>query len=100
MNLFSAKNLSLRSSRILPWLHFIGAILVFVLLSVFAVTHSELGNEISAGESAGFAWISSNIIKFFLDRIGLFGVCFLVSVPAESINVSALSPCDHGSGLD
>ena len=63
MNLWSAKSLSLRSSRILPWLHFIGAILVFVLISLFTAAHSKLGNEISAGESAGFAWISANIIK-------------------------------------
>jgi hypothetical protein len=75
MNLSSAKSLSLRSSRILPWLHFSGAILVFVLISLFTATHSELGNEISAGESAGFAWISANIIKFFW--IGLIYLVFV-----------------------
>ncbi len=63
MNFNSAKNLSLRSSPIMPWLHFFGAILVFVLISLFTAIHSELGNEISAGESAAFAWSSANIIK-------------------------------------
>jgi hypothetical protein len=63
MNSSSTKNLPPRSSQILPWLHFFGAILVFVILSLFTAIHSELGNEISAGESSGFAWISVNIIK-------------------------------------
>ena len=64
MNLFSAKSLSPKPSRLLPWFHFFGAILVFVLISLFTAINSELGNEISAGESPGFAWISANIIKF------------------------------------
>jgi len=75
MNLFSKKNISPRSSQILPWLHFIGAILVFVLISLFTATHSELGKEISVGESPGFAWISANIIKLFW-----IGLTYLVFV--------------------
>jgi len=63
MNLFYAKNPSPKFSQLLPWLHFFGALLVFVLISLFTAIHSELGNEISAGESPGFAWISANIIK-------------------------------------
>jgi hypothetical protein len=75
MNLFSAKNFSIRFFRLLPWLHFIGAILVFVLISLFTAIHSELGNEISVGESPGFAWISANIIKFLW-----MGLAYLVFV--------------------
>jgi len=75
MNLSSVKNIPLRSSRILPWLHFFGAILVFVLISLFTAIHSELGNEISAGESSGFAWIGANIINFLW-----MGLAYLVFV--------------------
>lgn len=75
MTLSSAKSLTSRSSRILPWLHFIGAILVFVLISLFTAAHSKLGNEISAGESAGFAWIGANIIKLLW-----MGLSYLVFV--------------------
>ncbi|UCD33310.1 MAG: hypothetical protein JSV38_05425, partial [Desulfobacterales bacterium] len=75
MSLFPVKSLSLRISRILPWLHFIGAILVFILISLFMAIHSELGHEISAGESAGFAWVSENIIAFFW-----IGLAYLVFV--------------------
>ena len=45
----------------LPWLHFFGAFLAFTLITLLTVTHSELGQEISAGESPGFAWIRANI---------------------------------------
>jgi len=75
MILFSAKSLSLKLSRLLPWLHFFGAILVFVLISLFTAIHSELGNEISAGESPGFTWMSANIIKFLW-----MGLAYLVFV--------------------
>jgi hypothetical protein len=47
--------------RILPWLHFWGALLVVVFNALFSAVHSPLGQEISAGESPGFAWIRANI---------------------------------------
>ena len=75
MRLFSTKSLPLRPSRILPWLHFFEAILVFVLLSLFTAIHSELGQEISAGESSVFAWSSANIIKLLW-----IGLAYLVFV--------------------
>ena len=76
MNLFSEKNPSLKLSPLLPWLHFFAAILVFVLISLFAAIHSELGNAISAGESPGFAWIGANIIKFFWMGLAYLGFVF------------------------
>lgn len=75
MNSSSTKSIPLRPSRILPLLHFFGAMLVFVLLSLFTAIHSELGHEISAGESSGFAWISANIIKLLW-----MGLAYLVFV--------------------
>jgi glucan phosphoethanolaminetransferase (alkaline phosphatase superfamily) len=51
-----------RYTRILPWLHFLGAALVVVITALFSAVHSPLGQEISAGESPGFAWIRADII--------------------------------------
>lgn len=53
-----------RLSKILPWLHFAGACLVFVLLYLFTAIHSQLGQEISAGESSGFAWLGIHMFVF------------------------------------
>ncbi len=50
-----------RRCRVLPWLHFSAAILVVVTNALFSAVHSPLGQEISAGESPGFAWIRANI---------------------------------------
>jgi hypothetical protein len=41
-------------SWILPWLHFLAALVVVVLNALFSAVHSPLGHEISAGESPGF----------------------------------------------
>ena len=57
----------------LPWLHFAGACLAFMLIYLFTAIHSQLGREISAGESPGFAWLGQNIILF----MGLAGAYFL-----------------------
>jgi hypothetical protein len=43
----------------LPWLHFTGACLVFVLI-----------HEISAGESPGFAWLGQHIFIFMGLAVG------------------------------
>jgi len=50
------------NSRLLPWLHLPGAVLVVVVTALFSAVHSPLGQEISAGESPGFAWVRANII--------------------------------------
>jgi hypothetical protein len=75
MNSSSTKSLPLRSARILSLLHFFGGMLVFLLLSLFTAIHSELGNQISTGESAGFAWISANITNLLW-----IGLAYLVFV--------------------
>ena len=61
--------------RILPWLHFAGALLVVVLNALFSAVHSTLGQEISAGESPGFAWIGANLTT----GMG-FGLVYLILV--------------------
>jgi hypothetical protein len=61
MPLFSSDADNLRSSRMLPWLYFLGALLVVFLNAAFSAVHSPLGQEISAGESPGFAWLRTNI---------------------------------------
>ena len=45
----------------LPWLHFSGAVLAFVLIALFTAVHSELGLAISPGESPTFDWIGSHM---------------------------------------
>jgi ABC-type Fe3+-siderophore transport system permease subunit len=54
----------------LPWLHFTGACLVFVLIYLFTAIHSQLGHEISAGESPGFAWLGQHIFIFMGLAVG------------------------------
>jgi glucan phosphoethanolaminetransferase (alkaline phosphatase superfamily) len=51
-------------SWILPWLHFLAALVVVVLNALFSAVHSPLGHEISAGESPGFGWIRVHITTF------------------------------------
>ena len=51
-------------SWILPWRHFLAALVVVVLNAIYAVVHSPLGREISAGESPGFGWIRVHITTF------------------------------------
>jgi glucan phosphoethanolaminetransferase (alkaline phosphatase superfamily) len=54
----------------LPWLHFTGACLVFLLFYIFTAIHSQLGYEISAGESPGFAWLGKHISIFMALALG------------------------------
>ncbi len=62
----------------LPWLHFTGACLVFLLFYIFTAIHSQLGHEISAGESPGFAWLGKHISVFMVLAVGyLFFVGWL-----------------------
>ena len=58
-----------RLSKVLPWLHLCGACLIFVLVYLFTAIHSQLGHEISAGESPGFAFLGEHL--FFLMGLAL-----------------------------
>jgi len=48
--------------KMLPAFNLLGAALIVVLSVLFSAVNSPLGQEISAGESPGFAWIRANII--------------------------------------
>jgi len=68
----------IRIGRTLPWLHFAGALLVVVLTALFSAVHSPLGQEISAGESPGFAWMRANITTSMgLGLVYLILVCWI-----------------------
>jgi len=54
----------------LAWLHFTGAWLVFLLFYIFTAIHSQLGYEISAGESPGFAWLGEHLSIFMALAVG------------------------------
>jgi glucan phosphoethanolaminetransferase (alkaline phosphatase superfamily) len=58
-----------RLIRILAWLHFFGAFLAFFLIYLFTAIHSQLGHEISAGESPGFSWFGKHL--YVLIAVGL-----------------------------
>jgi glucan phosphoethanolaminetransferase (alkaline phosphatase superfamily) len=68
----------IRSYRILPWLYFLGALLVVFLNAASSAVHSPLGQEISAGESPGFAWLQTNITTCIgLGLVYVVVVCWL-----------------------
>ena len=75
MSLPASDSEKIRSYWILPWLYFLGALLVVFLNAAFSAVHSPLGQEISAGESTGFAWLRTNITNC----IG-FGLVYAVVV--------------------
>ena len=75
MSLLPSASEKIRIDRILPWLHFSGALFVVVFNALFSAVHSPLGQEISAGESPGFAWIRAHITTC----VG-FGLVYLVLV--------------------
>jgi len=75
MNQSYSTQYPVRYTSILAWMHIAGAITVVVLNALYSAVHSELGREISAGESPGLAWIRAHI------HIGMaLGVIYLIAV--------------------
>ncbi len=64
--------------RITPWLTFSSAILIFVLVSIFTATQSELAHQISAGESPGFAWVRDHLAFLVGSGLAFLSLVFLV----------------------
>jgi hypothetical protein len=64
---------SMRLVSLSPWFKLLGALLAFVLLSLYSASHSELGNQISTGESPGFAWV-----RMYMDWLLLLGLAYLI----------------------
>jgi len=70
-----SKGAKLKLSKTLPWLHLLGAMAMVTLQALYSAVHSELGREISAGESPGLAWIRAHI------HLGLAGgAIYLIAV--------------------
>jgi hypothetical protein len=55
------KNLAPAKRSVIPWLHFGSTLPLFLIFSLFAAVHSELGRHIGPGESPGFAWVRGHI---------------------------------------
>ncbi|MBT8368849.1 MAG: sulfatase-like hydrolase/transferase, partial [Deltaproteobacteria bacterium] len=76
-------------TKILPWLHFLGAVAVVVLHALYSAVHSDLGYEISAGESPGFAWIRAHVnIGMGLGLVYLIAVCRLQMRQLQHLSTS------------
>lgn len=87
-----------KMTKILPLLNILGAALVVVLTALFSMVHSPLGQEISAGESPGFAWIRANVIACFgFVLMYLIGVSWLqikrLRQSAQSARMLSLLVC-------
>ena len=46
---------------VMPWLHFGSTVPLFLIFSLWAAVHSELGRHIAPGESPAFAWVRHHI---------------------------------------
>jgi hypothetical protein len=58
-----------------PWLKLLGSVLAFVTISLYSAIHSELGNQISTGESFLFSWVQT-----YMAWLLCFGLAYLVLI--------------------
>ena len=61
MNRFSTHNPATAEGLVIPWLHFGSTLPLFLVFSLSAAVHSELGHHIGPGESPAFAWVRDHI---------------------------------------
>jgi Sulfatase len=61
--------------RMLPWLKLVGALLAFVVISLYTAIDSELGRPLTTGESPAFS-----VAKSYAGSLLLFGLCYLLLV--------------------
>src|SRR5210317_19562 len=66
---------SLRLLSFSPWLKLLGAVLALVIISLYSAIHSELGNQISTGESPVFSWV-----RTYMAWLLCFTLVFLVLI--------------------
>jgi hypothetical protein len=57
------------------WLKLLGSVLAFVTISLYSAIHSELGNQISTGESFLFSWV-----RTYMAWLLCFGLAYLVLI--------------------
>ena len=82
-----------RLFAITAFLHFSGAVLVFVLVAFFTAVHSELGQAISQGEGPVFEWIRRHMTTLL--GSGLFYLVFTFLLQ-RFIYRSGQIPCSPG----
>src|SRR6266508_758967 len=61
--------------RTLPWLKLVGALLAFVVISLYTAINSELGRPLTTGESPAFS-----MAKAYAGSLLLFGLGYLLLV--------------------
>lgn len=61
--------------RMVPWLKLLGALLAFVVISLYTAIHSELGRPLTIGESPAFG-----LAKTYPGSLLLFGLGYLLLV--------------------
>ena len=66
---------SLKLLSFSPWLKLLGSVLAFVTISLYSAIHSELGNQISTGESFLFSWV-----RTYMAWLLCFGLAYLVLI--------------------
>lgn len=57
------------------WLKLVGSVIAFVTISLYSAIHSELGNQISTGESFLFSWV-----RTYMAWLLFFGLAYLVLI--------------------
>jgi len=74
----SPLRLSPRLLSFSPWLKLLGTVFAFVNISLYSAIHSELGSQISTGESLGFSWVRTHIDWLLVIGLGylLFASAF------------------------
>src|SRR5919106_3524534 len=64
-----------RLFRMVPWLKLMGALLAFVVISLYSAINSELGIPLTSGESPAFS-----VAKAYAGGLLLFGLGYLLLV--------------------
>jgi arylsulfatase A-like enzyme len=49
------------AGSVIPWLHFGSTVPLFLIFTLWAAVHSELGRHIAPGESPAFAWVRHHV---------------------------------------
>ena len=71
----SLRRPSLRLLSFSPWLKLLGSVLAFATISLNSAIHSELGSQISTGESFLFSWVRTYMVWLLC-----FGLAYLVLI--------------------
>jgi hypothetical protein len=87
MKRLGTQNPEPQKGSVMPWLHFGSTAPLFLIFSLWAAVHSELGCQISPGESPAFAWVRDHIGP----GLGLVLAARLLVVAAQATQVRRFS---------